>query len=304
VFARLQAAGGVVLADGTDALTAALQVWLADPAAARASGERGRALFEEERGAGARSLAAVLALLDRLPPVAQAADGRLWADAERAAGATPAWLDAAHWPGARPVQGSGRGSAWFVRGDRFEAVLRHYRRGGHAGRVLGDRYAHVPGGIARAPAEFLLLRRLRAWGLPVPRPLAARVTHHGLFDRCDLLVERIAGGRDLAQRLQQAPLPPARWQAIGAAIGRLHAAGVQHGDLNCRNLLLDAEAATWILDFDGSRADGDAAAAERDLQRLLRSLRKEAGRVAPWHWDEARDWPALQRGHADAVAGA
>jgi 3-deoxy-D-manno-octulosonic-acid transferase len=307
VFERLRAESGVALVDDAAALAPALDAWLADPAAARASGARARALFERERGAGARSLAALLALLDRLPPQAEVRGDavRLLADAERAPGATPHWLDPAHWPVRQPVQGSGRGSAWFVQAEGLAAVLRHYRRGGLAGRLLGDRYARRPGGAPRALAEFSLLRRLRAWGLPVPRPLVGRATRHGMFERCDLLVERIPGGRNLAQRLQQAPLTPACWHAIGAAIGRLHACGVRHGDLNCHNLLLDADERPWILDFDGSRVvDDRSGGAAQDMPRLLRSLRKEAGRLSPWHWDEARDGPPLQEGHAEGLAAA
>jgi hypothetical protein len=47
------------------------------------------------------------------------------------------------------------------------------------------------------------------------------------------------------------------------------------------------------------RAPGPWAAA--NLARLQRSLRKEAGRLAAWHWAEG-DWAVLMTGYAAAAA--
>jgi 3-deoxy-D-manno-octulosonic-acid transferase len=322
VFGALRAADAVCQVADASALAPALQTLLADPAAARALGERARAWHDGQRGAGARSVAAITALLASLPPMVARRDGawRLRADGERCADATALRLAPQGWSVQAPVEGSGRGSAWFV-ADRpgddvatraansgVAGVLRHYRRGGRIGRWLGDRYLRVPLAATRPLAEFALLRRLRAVGLPVPRPLLAGVRRGGLFDRGAIVVERIAQARDLAQRLHAAPLALAQWRAVGAAVGRLHAAGVHHRDLNCRNLLLDADDRPWIIDLDGCdvRATGDWA--EANLARLERSLRKEAGLRAaaglPWHGDLAVGWPALRDGHAGAMQAA
>ena len=111
----------------------------------------------------------------------------------------------------------------------------------------------------------------------------------------------IPGTRNVAQALVQAPLPPQAWRALGRAIGRLHERQVFHSDLNCHNLLLDQQDGAWIVDFDkcGIRA-GEAWKAQ-NLERLLRSLRKEQGRLSPFHWDEAR-WADLTQGYAEAAA--
>ena len=299
VHAALRAADAVRTVTDAAGLAAATAALLADPDAARALGRRGQAVFEQQRGATARSLAPIVALLERLPPQREhhAAGVGVRVDAERFVHADPAWLDPAQWPQRQPVGGGGRGAAWFVGDGRHDCVLRHYRRGGRMA-WLGDRYPRRALAQTRAGAEFALLRRLRAWGLAVPRPCAARATGHGLFARCDLLVERIAGAEDLVQRLARAPLATAQWQAVGAAIATLHAHGVDHCDLNARNILLDADDRVWLIDFDRCtvRAPGPWQAA--NLARLRRSLHKEAARASAWHGDVPRDFDALTRGYA------
>jgi 3-deoxy-D-manno-octulosonic-acid transferase len=314
-FAALHAADAVRGVADARGLEAAADALLADPAGARALGQRAAVWAQAQRGGAARSVAALLDLLDRRAPHIERCAGRLcWrADAELAADAGPAQLAPAGWPSSEPVAGSGRGSAWFVQdGARAgvsqvntgarAGVLRHYRRGGALGRWLGDRYLRGRAAHSRALAEFALLQRLRGWGVAVPRPWLAGVRTSGFVERNDIVVERIAGAQDLAQRLRQAPLAADTWARVGGAIARMHAAGVDHRDLNCRNLLLDADDAVWIVDFDACRVRPIGPWVQANLARLLRSLRKEAGRAATWHWDEARDGPALTAAHTRSLA--
>ena len=100
--------------------------------------------------------------------------------------------------------------------------------------------------------------------------------------------------------MQQAPLPAAAWQAVGAAIARMHAAGVCHADLNCHNLMRDAEGRVWIIDFDKCDVRACGPWQQANLERLRRSLRKERGRLAAWHWAES-DWPALLAGYDEGA---
>jgi 3-deoxy-D-manno-octulosonic-acid transferase len=303
-FAALHAAHAVRSAADARGLVAAVQALLADPDRARGLGQRAAAWAQAQRGGAARSVAALLDLLDRRPPSVERSEGRWrWrVDAELAAADGRAQLVPTGWPHSEPVADSGRGSAWFVQDAARAAVLRHYRRGGALGGWLGDRYPRLGPARSRALAEFALLHRLRGWGVAVPRPWLAGVCRSGLVERCDIVVERIAGAQDLARRLRQAPLAAEAWARVGEAIARLHAAGVDHRDLNCRNLLLDADGAAWTIDFDACRVRPTGPWAQANLARLLRSLRKEAGRAATWHWDEARDWPALTAAHAQALA--
>jgi 3-deoxy-D-manno-octulosonic-acid transferase len=313
VFLALQADNAVAVVPDAPALAATVQGLLAEPDAAQAMGARALAFYEEQRGATARTLQPVLDLLERLAPVVERRNGQwlLRADASAWAAVEAQQLDrearlfdASAWPAQETVVGSGRGSARFVRAEGIDALLRHYRRGGQAGRWLGDRYLRRAAAHTRALAEFTLLRRLRSWGLAVPRPLAAGVRRSGLVDRCDMLVERIDGGSDLWHRMQRASVGTGQWERIGEAIGQLHAYGVDHRDLNCHNLVLDGNEAVWIVDFDRCLARSSGPWQASNLERLLRSLRKESGRCATWHWNEAGDWAALRRGYERATSEA
>ena len=63
VFARFAAAGAVRFAHDSDGLSEALNAWLADPAAARAAGEAGRALLLANSGATERTVDVLAPLL-------------------------------------------------------------------------------------------------------------------------------------------------------------------------------------------------------------------------------------------------
>jgi tRNA A-37 threonylcarbamoyl transferase component Bud32 len=222
------------------------------------------------------------------------ADGVVWTDPALLPQPSARLFDPA--AGTARAAGSGRGTVWFVPAGLRTLVLRHYRRGGLMGRLIADRYLREPPARSRAMAEFALLQRMAGWDLAVPRAAGARWQRAGAFYRADILVERIPGAEDLSEQLQQAPLPAAAWQAVGAAIARLHAAGVCHADLNCHNLMRDAEGRVWIIDFDKCEVRAPGPWQQANLERLRRSLRKERGRLAAWHWAES-DWPALLAGY-------
>ncbi|MBT8144580.1 MAG: 3-deoxy-D-manno-octulosonic acid kinase, partial [Gammaproteobacteria bacterium] len=105
-----------------------------------------------------------------------------------------------YWENANAVTGTagGRGMVLFVDSGHEQWVLRHYRRGGLMTPVMDDRYFWSGLQNTRAVREFRLLHDLHERGLPVPRPVAARVCRDGLFYRADLLTVRIADARSLA----------------------------------------------------------------------------------------------------------
>lgn len=203
-------------------------------------------------------------------------EGAIVFDAARWPQATPRLLDPTAWePPAEAVAEGGRGAAWFVQGDFGRGVLRRYRRGGLAARVSADRYLWMGEARVRSIAEFKLLASLRALGLRVPLPLMAGYQRQGLAYRAAIVVERIEGARSLAAFLDE-PRAGA-WQAAGRAIARLHAAGVDHADLNAHNVLLDGAGEGWLIDFDRGRRRRDAGSwREANLARLSRSLAKLA----------------------------
>jgi 3-deoxy-D-manno-octulosonic acid kinase len=206
-------------------------------------------------------------------------EGSIVFDAGRVRQASPALFDPhAYGTGARPVRGAGgRGAAWFVDGEFGAGVLRHYRRGGWAARASKDGYLWQGKARVRSLMEFQMLRRLRAFGLPVPAPIAAWYLRRGWRYRAALLVERIPGASSLVEAVNAGDAP---WAAVGAAIARCHRHHAHHVDLNANNIVLDRERQPWLIDWDRGRIESAPGAwMQRVLDRLQRSLLKECATV-------------------------
>lgn len=230
-----------------------------------------------------------------------------------------AWVDragtlidaAAGHPDAKALRGRGRvvvvphpeaaGSRQSPHMPRW--VVRHYHRGGAVASVLGDRYLRAS--TPRPLREYRLLRALEDLDVPVPRPVGAAVYPAGLFYRGDLVTEWVAGSMDLAAVLfgaaqldevepgdaAAAPTPDrsspgtalaaeAAMEAAGRLVRLLHERGVDHPDLNLKNILVapgpDGPRAL-VIDLDRARvwARGlSARARRRMLTRFRRSLLK------------------------------
>jgi 3-deoxy-D-manno-octulosonic acid kinase len=194
----------------------------------------------------------------------------------------------------------GRGATWFISTRSDEWALRHYRRGGLITPLMSlDRYLWTGESAVRSFAEWRLLAELHGRGLFVPQPIAARYVRSGLTYRCDLIMRRIRDVVPLSTLLQDAPLPAASWGEIGAAIRRLHAAGVDHADLNAHNILMGAGLSVSIIDFDRGRIRAPGVWRSRNLRRLYRSLRKISVQLPPDRIT-AQSWDALQEGYRDA----
>lgn len=192
----------------------------------------------------------------------------------------------------------GRNEAYFLHYSGHDLVLRQFRRGGLVGKFNRDRYICTGVGKGRAMREFALLAWMRRKGLPVPRPIAARHRSSGLFCRADLITERVPGARSLAEVLQERALPERDWIAIGSVIRQLHSFGVNHADLNCRNILLDAGGQAWLIDFDKCDRRARNGWMKRNLARLRRSIEKEKRKHKRFNWADA-DWSALMSGYME-----
>jgi 3-deoxy-D-manno-octulosonic acid kinase len=196
----------------------------------------------------------------------------------------PAYLRQADWDsfdparhaGAVPVDGEGgRGAAWFVDSDAGPAVIKRYRRGGAMARLTTDAYLWLGERQVRSVREYALLRTMRELGLPVPLPLAAGWHREGLHYRCALMTQRLPGVESfvavVAARGGDAP-----WAAIGATLARFHARGLRHADLTAHNVLVGADDAVHVIDWDKGRVELVGGRwPERVLDRLERSLRKQ-----------------------------
>jgi 3-deoxy-D-manno-octulosonic acid kinase len=207
-------------------------------------------------------------------------------------------FDPGHWQrqGAVVAEAPGRGSALLLETPFGPAVLRQYLRGGQAARLSRDCYLFTGYRRSRPLAEFRMLARLAAAGLPVPAPLAAICIRAGLCYRGWLLTRRIMTAQPLADLLGAGNGSGQIWPRIGAAIRRFHDRGVVHADLNARNILVGDEQQVYLIDFDRARVSaGDRRAFAANLRRLRRSLDKlwpSADRGAV-----ARCWAALLEGY-------
>ena len=210
------------------------------------------------------------------------------------------FFSAKYWQQKKAIAGNatGRATVWFIQQGDHGMVLRHYYRGGLVGKVNKDKFMREPVERSRAIAEFDLLVKLRNQDLPVPRPIAARMRKVGVMSyTADILVEVIPGAVDVYRLLRERQLNVEQWQSLGAAIRQLHDKNVFHSDLNCHNIMLDDNDKPWIVDFDkcGFREPGEWK--KENLDRLLRSLKKEKSKYDTFYWKESRDWPELLTGY-------
>jgi Kae1-associated kinase Bud32 len=95
----------------------------------------------------------------------------------------------------------------------------------------------------RTRLEAALLSEARAAGVPVPIVLDVDLAS------ATLRMDRI-GGRRLRDAIEAAPERAARWsRGFGELVGRLHAAGLVHGDLTTSNVHLLESERLVLLDF-------------------------------------------------------
>lgn len=207
---------------------------------------------------------------------------------------------ASSWSQVAPVQGvlrsAGRGNTLFVSQGEREFVLRHYVRGGLAGRIVRDSYLWLGERQTRSFAEWYLLAKLIKLGLPVPRPAAARYLRSGLTYQADLLTVRLPGIRSLADRILEAPGDPAFWAGLGRAVRQFHDAGVYHADMNAYNVQIDQSDQMILLDFDRGKFLQPGVWRQKTLARLHRSLKKIKGLDKRLHFRPA-NWNELLEGY-------
>lgn len=209
------------------------------------------------------------------------------------------------WPGPEALQAEdaaprGRGELLKIPLDRTGceyALVRHYRRGGLLGRFLGDCYR----GAGRFFEEARVTERARALGVAVPEVLGVRAEKVGCgWYRGDLATRQIPGSLDLADYLAAGrergiwPADPLRGKVVrklAELLRRMHDAGIVHGDLNVKNLLLRVEpdgagagaVQAFVVDLDKARIIPSVPARLRaeNMLRLYRSLEKQGFAGSP-----------------------
>lgn len=284
--------------DASSLATQALQL-LTDPAKRQQLAERGFQLYQQQGGATARILAQV-AQLALATPVVLPKELRWCKAALTAELQTAAIFSPDYWQARQAVTGhsTGRNTVYFVKAEeaQHDWVLRHYYRGGLVGKLNRDWFAKVPLAKSRGLAEFRLLLWMRQAGLPVPEPVAARYLQRGLGYSADILLERIPQSQDVFHLLQEQSFTDEQWQRLGRLVAQLHQAGVYHSDLNCHNILLDAAGQFWLIDFDKCARRAGSDWWSEPVARLHRSLQKESGLRAVFHFT-ADNWQAFLSGY-------
>lgn len=212
-------------------------------------------------------------------------------------------LDCKNWDKSDRLLGfaKGRGITWFINTVpelEVESVLRHYRRGGLFGKIIKDRYLFNSIEQTRAAQEFQLLTQLHQWGLPVPRPIAFKISRRFGTYQADILLEKIANTQDLSRYLQTNRLSVGEYHAIGKLIRQLHDHQVHHSDLNIHNILRrETDGQFYLIDFDKCGIATGNDWKQANLDRLLRSFYKEQGRLGILF--DKKDWESLLNGYQE-----
>ena len=187
---------------------------------------------------------------------------------------------------------TGRATAYGVAlpSSGTRVVVRHARHGGLLAPLTGDLFA----GAGRAPHELAMSSRLAAARVPTPAFVGYAVYPAAMgLARIDVLVEEVAGARDLANMVRDAGMTPPLVEATASLLAALARAGARHEDLNLKNVLIsrsslphgDSIAPTaYAIDVDRvSFGHPRVRTMEANIARLVRSARKwRRGRELPF----------------------
>jgi 3-deoxy-D-manno-octulosonic acid kinase len=179
-----------------------------------------------------------------------------------------------------PRRGRGAVPSVSLRRDAH-VVLRRYQHGGLFGGVTGSLYL----GPSRALDELHVTARAEAMGAPVPHVLCLVLwPAAGPFWSALIGTREERGARDLLDALLASSDAQARralLREVGAAVRKLHDAGVDHRDLQLRNILVVEEHGRRrivVVDLDKAVYHPRGALAPRlrarNLGRLTRSAVK------------------------------
>lgn len=201
-----------------------------------------------------------------------------------------------YWRGQGALSGSapGRGTSWFIDAPWGSSVLRQYRRGGMVARFNRNHYLYTGRERSRPFREFHVLENMAADGLRVPAPQAALCAARGPVYQAALITRRIAPASALVEHFVDEEFD---WQRLGAELRTFFNAGMEHADLNARNILIHQKSqAAWVIDLDASTYNPSRPGDGQDqLARLKRSMHKLWPAGAP---PLIQAWEKLLKGHA------
>ncbi|WP_111978235.1 3-deoxy-D-manno-octulosonic acid kinase [Algibacillus agarilyticus] len=213
------------------------------------------------------------------------------------------WFKPSHWQAQKKITGhsAGRNITYFFQENKTQYVLRHYYRGGLIGKILTDAYVFLGLKNTRVYREFALLEEMQRLNLPVPIPVAAKISQNFHLYRADIIMQQIPHAQDLSQRLLTDILTDNDWQTIGTTLAKFHNAGIYHADLNIHNIMIDDEKKVWLIDFDrGQKKKIATQWQQANMSRLLRSFNKEKMKNSQLNWNE-QAWLTLESAYFNAL---
>ncbi|MBC09250.1 MAG: 3-deoxy-D-manno-octulosonic acid kinase [Gammaproteobacteria bacterium] len=170
---------------------------------------------------------------------------------------------------------AGRGTVTFFRDCRLDLVHKTYKRGGLIRKLVTSHYLWTGLTKTRAHIEFDGLKKMFDLGLPVPRPIAARIIRKGIFYRAELITQEIEKATTFGENLAAKNLSSDMLKELGLAIKSLHREGFMHPDLNIENILIGNSKKIFFLDFDQAQPlKQKEIQFGRDIERLRRSIKK------------------------------
>ena len=170
---------------------------------------------------------------------------------------------------------AGRGTVTFFSGCGLDLVHKTYKRGGLIRKLVSNSYFWTGLSKTRAHIEFDGLKKMFDLGLPVPRPVAARIVRKGIFYRAELITEEIENATTFGKNLAANNLSTSMLKELGVAIRSLHGKGFMHPDLNIENILIGDSKKIFFLDFDQTQPLRQKEIQFGiDIERLRRSVKK------------------------------
>jgi len=183
-----------------------------------------------------------------------------------------------------PTRGRGAAPSVPLRRD-VSIILRRYQHGGLFGRLTGM----LHWGPSRALLELKVTTRAEAAGAPVPHVACLALwPAAGPFWSALIGTREERGATDLLEYLRCTEDPRARREIlreVGAAVRRLHDAGVDHRDLQLRNILVvedDGKRRIVVVDLDRAVYHPRGRLAPRLRARNLGRLTRSAVKMGLW----------------------
>lgn len=210
---------------------------------------------------------------------------------------------------------TGRGVVYFFCWPSKKAAhtktlaLRHYKRGGLIAKLSDDQFVFTSLAKTRCYQELYILQYLQNNHVNVPTPVAAKVNRTWPFYRADLITEVIPNAQELHEMLitENAEWEnPKIWRSIGEQIGKMHLANVFHGDINVKNILIQANnkhpdnPKVYLIDFDKCSLKASGTWQQNNLARLHRSLVKQQSQHAHYAFTDS-DWQHLLDAYNDVL---